>query len=536
MSKRTWIAVIALVASLLIAATGTLAYLTDTDSDVNVMTLGNVDIEQHEMKRKDGIAYNATLQEGDLEPFVDGIKLYPAYPVNGEATDYTAAPVGDMLMWGPYVHTGTAGNGLWNESKLVGAVDKFVFVENTGDSPAFFRTLIAFECPDGVDIGEPSQGAQIMINVNGSKTVYNAMEDRMVGTIVVDGIQYAVFEYIYQDALLPGEWSHPSLLQVVMTHNATNETVELLGETYEILALSQAVQVENLEQLGAEKALDAAFGDVDVTNATKWFSEMEGMPVQTASTAEELTAALAEGGTILVNNDIELIDEPIVLAQGTDATIVVPEGVTISGTATEAKAACQIEVKNGASLTLSGGGTIEFISEQPDPAYGYGTNTINNSGDLVIDGITLINKTNGGSSNAIDNAPGSTLVVNSGTIQAEKIAIRLRDNAKVTINDGDISGSRAVQVHLFQNVKKPTELTINGGTMTGNPAVYSIANGSVTHEFNSITITGGTFNGDVLFGGGNKVATEKVTITGGTFNGELGRYLANDGWEDIPKP
>ena len=31
--------------------TGTLAYLTDTDEDVNVMTLGNVDIEQIEQQR-----------------------------------------------------------------------------------------------------------------------------------------------------------------------------------------------------------------------------------------------------------------------------------------------------------------------------------------------------------------------------------------------------------------------------------------------------------------------------------------------------
>ena len=101
MSKRTWIAVIALVASLLIAATGTLAYLTDTDSDVNVMTLGNVDIEQHEMKRADGIAYNATLEDGDLLPFEDGIKLFPAYPKTDKPEDAYEAMQGeaDAIKW-----------------------------------------------------------------------------------------------------------------------------------------------------------------------------------------------------------------------------------------------------------------------------------------------------------------------------------------------------------------------------------------------------------------------------------------------------
>ena len=144
MKKRTLLMAIALVASLALVATGTLAYLTDTDSDVNVMTLGNVDIEQHEMKRVDGVAYNATLEEGDLEPFEDGIKLYPAYPVNNAGGDYTAEPT-DLLKWGPYVHTGTAANGLWNESKLVGAVDKMVFVENTGSSDG----ISGFFCPAG---------------------------------------------------------------------------------------------------------------------------------------------------------------------------------------------------------------------------------------------------------------------------------------------------------------------------------------------------------------------------------------------------
>ena len=48
MSKRTLLMLVALIASLALVATGTLAYLTDTDSDVNVMTLGNVAIKQLE--------------------------------------------------------------------------------------------------------------------------------------------------------------------------------------------------------------------------------------------------------------------------------------------------------------------------------------------------------------------------------------------------------------------------------------------------------------------------------------------------------
>ena len=456
MSKRTWIAVIALVASLLIAATGTLAYLTDTDSDVNVMTLGNVDIEQHEMKRKDGIKYNATLQDGDLEPFTDGIKLYPAYPVNGAVSDYTAAPVGDMLMWGPYVHTGTAGNGLWNDAKLVGAVDKMVFVENTGDSPAFFRTLIAYECPDGVEIGEPSQGAHIMINVNGSETMYNPPKSRFAATIDVGGVQYVVFEYIYQDALLPGEWSHPSLLQVVMTHNATNETVELLGETYEILALSQAVQVENLEQLGAEKALDAAFGDVDVANATTWFSEMEGMPVQTASTADELAAALAEGGTVVLNSDIVLEDAISI----TEPATIALNGNTLTVSRLEA----------ADDVNISGGKLVHGESDYPAVSV--------KGGSLTMDNVEIIN----------DDKPCN--VMTSGSLKAvESVALQIFEGDCV-LNNCSIYIKHSEKVYASNVVG----ISVHDGTLTMNGGSITVESAGATNSkyFNDAALCAGS--------------------------------------------
>ncbi len=562
MSKRTLLLVVALIVSLAVASTGTLAYLTATDSDVNVMTLGNVDIEQHEMKRAEGVKHNATLKDGDLVPFEDGIKLYPAYPVNNAAGDYSAegtdGSLDRLMYWGPYVHTGTAGNGLWDDAKLVGAVDKMVFVENTGSSDAYFRTLIAFECPEGISIGEPSDGAEIMINVNGTE-LYKPLEDRYCCTIEVDGVTYEVIEFVYQDALLPGEWSHPSLLQVVMTHHATGEDMELLGETYEILALSQAVATENMPA-DAELALDTAFGDVTEATATEWFSAMEGLPVTTVSTAEELAAALAEGGTVVLTEDLELMDQAIVVDKGVEATLVLG-GNTITGYSSAATTSNQIHVKNGASLTISGEGSVEFTAGTPDtdwgeggskPYPGYANNTIRNEGKLVIDGATIANKTAaGGASYAIDNYAGADLIVNSGEILGyDKVAIRMfSGNANVatsvTINGGVVEGKRAVWIQLPSNnaaVAPLTNLTVTGGSLnsTDDPsanylAIYSYSYGNSFAKTN-VNISGGTFNGHVAFGGGYKGDTENVTVTGGTFNGELGRYLANDGWEDIAKP
>ncbi len=269
MKKRTLMMALAIAAALLIATTGTLAYLTDTDSDVNVMTLGNVDIEQIELERAEGVEHSGLLEEGDLLPFKEGKPLYPAYPKEDGA--YTAEQ-NELLRWGPYVtaeSTGDengAGNGLWNDDKLVGAVDKFVFVENTGSSPAYYRTVFAFECPEGIEYSQGSD-KQLMMNINGSKTYFNWEEH---GYVMIDDQRYLLMSATYQKELAAGEISRPSLLQVAMMDSCTNEEVALLGDTYEILVVSQAVQTTNFPD--AETALNAAFGEISAENYP-WLKE-----------------------------------------------------------------------------------------------------------------------------------------------------------------------------------------------------------------------------------------------------------------------
>ena len=329
MKKRSLLMATSLVLALLVATTGTLAYLSDTDSDVNVMTLGNVKIEQVELQRAEGVKHNATANEGDLIPFVEGQPLYPAFPVNGLATDYTAE-ANDLFKWGPYVHTGTAANGLWNDNKLIGAMDKMVFVKNTGASDAYFRTWIAFECPEGVIIGEPSQGAHIMINRNGS-SIYDV---KQVGDVEIEGTNYAVFCYTYQKALQPGQMSHPSLLQVVMTHHATNAQMELLGPTYEILAYTQAVQTVNFNS--PEQALNAAFNGAPSKENHPWKNGHAGK-VAVVANNDELKAAIEDadvayiqvsgnltydwGGESYANSKALLMSGKTIAGTGDDASI-----------------------------------------------------------------------------------------------------------------------------------------------------------------------------------------------------------------------
>lgn len=256
--------------------------------------------------------------------------------------------------------------------------------------------------------------------------------------------------------------------------------------------------------------------------------------------ADKLADALANGGNIVLASDVKLENEALAVEAGQEVVIDL-NGKTLSTVNTEAKASAAIN--NKGTLTLKNG-TVTYKGVG-DPNFGYGTNTIHNTGKLVIDGATIINTTDSGSSVAIDCAAGAELIVNSGVIKSVKNAIRLCPFGSAaiscTINGGEITGARAVQIQLPSN--KPADapkinLTINGGEFnsTSGLAIYSYSAGQSFANVN-VSITGGTFNGDVQFGGGSaKTTTENVTITGGTFNGYLGRWLVNDAWKDIAKP
>ncbi|MBE5769405.1 MAG: hypothetical protein E7333_07450 [Clostridiales bacterium] len=331
MKKSKLFLILALVLSLAVGLGGTLAYLTDTDEDVNVMTLGNVQIEQIELQRAEGVDYRnggEPLNLGDLVPFQQGKALYPAYAASDDA--YTAVQDNDEQLWWSlnYVNNGTTkggSNGLWNDYNLKGAMDKFVFVKNTGSSDAYFRTWIALECPEGMEYGEDSD-KEFMNNVNGSVTAYKWDS---IGYAEIDGVRYCILAATYQKVLEPGKTSHPSLLQVVMTHNATNEDMKLLGNTYEILTFTQAVQTNNFEN--AEQALDTAFGDITADNHP-WTNATIEIPTF-VKTADELVAAFAniqKDDVIHLANDIDMTGKTLDATNGNVGFTLYGNGHTIS--------------------------------------------------------------------------------------------------------------------------------------------------------------------------------------------------------------
>lgn len=264
-----------------LAVGGTVAYLADTDKDVNVMTYGNVSIDQHEYQRvvdENGDYAKSTFDGQDsyvLEAFEQGKMLMPATNADNHGAgdwDTTTVRMSQVDSYG--------GMSVFENEN---AVDKFVTVENTGRSDAYVRTLVA------VEVG--SADADLI-----GTSYHQTWTSNQIGTITIEGCNYYLTEYVYKGGQLSdGTWRHengilpahdtsyPSLAQVYLQSKATSEDVEKLDAngngTLDIYVLSQAVQADGFET--ADAAFTAAFGDV-ATNATAWF---EAEDVVTASPA-----------------------------------------------------------------------------------------------------------------------------------------------------------------------------------------------------------------------------------------------------------
>ena len=238
MKKRTLLMATSLLVALLVATTGTLAYLSDVDSDVNVMTLGNVDITQYE--------------NGD-EGFAPNQPLYPAY-YEGNTKPTTET----------------------------GLIEKEVTVKNTGASDAYVRTIIGFEKGKLTSVEELK--ALIAIEFETEPTEW------------VVGEEYIYAVVTYPEAVLPGETTAASLVDLYMVNTAGNADVAQFGETYDIVVVSQAVQTTNFPD--AETALDAAFGDAGeeaLVNVTT-----------VVTTDEELLAAIQNPSVTYIRVDGDL--------------------------------------------------------------------------------------------------------------------------------------------------------------------------------------------------------------------------------------
>lgn len=273
--------VVALAATAIVG--GTLAYFTDSDADVNVMTSGNVHIKQDEWQsNEENTAY---------KEFENGKALFPyTGPTNSEtgiASEYNANlfyPYGidgnDENHWGD--STGNVKAAFSNKNN---AVDKIVTVTNTGNTPVYFRTLFAFEIARDKEDKVISPFADDKLNYAVMGLDQLKWHEDVI--IKVNDVEFMIGEFYYKynkatenlvegqdplSSLDPKTTSYPSLTQIYLNSKVDNEWYEIFGQHYNIIALSQATQMNGF--ISAKSALDKAFAEIKSENKEtiqSWF-------------------------------------------------------------------------------------------------------------------------------------------------------------------------------------------------------------------------------------------------------------------------
>ncbi len=243
--------VVAMTAAISIGAT--LAYLTDTDDDVNVMTVGQVKIDQLEYERVDTETKdeNAKVQE-----FHDNKPLYPAVTENG--FDYTP---GDTYVDWEQIGKGGYTSDIWDPAKINNEVDKMVFVKNKGDYDAYVRSVFAFEAGKYETLDE----FQKMVHLNLNETDYTWQWAET--PVTIGESSYFVATATYNKVLAPDALTEISLSQIALDSSATNADVAAFGDTYQVLVQSQAIQADGFDN--PDTALNEGFGVIDA-NSSPW--------------------------------------------------------------------------------------------------------------------------------------------------------------------------------------------------------------------------------------------------------------------------
>lgn len=185
--NRKLVLILALLMSVAMITTGTLAYLTDRDSDVNVFTVGNVDI---------------TLDED----FVQGSELVPGVDIDKVPT-ITNTGKNDAYVWMTVavpagLESADASKNIVHWNWMAVTDEAYMNAKTQADVDA---KIAEGKLPEGTTI------EQIRAGLNWTVDGENAIRQE-----VIDGVTYNVYLMKYNDVLVPGETTLPSLHNVYM--------------------------------------------------------------------------------------------------------------------------------------------------------------------------------------------------------------------------------------------------------------------------------------------------------------------------------
>lgn len=279
-------------------AGATLAYFTDTDTDVNVMVSGNVEIVQNETDRYgDPYAmYDIFDNKQDIDessetfpPMLLVPAVYLKANEEGKMMPYNPATTAEGPEGGatgeycspedPDYPDGSTMMNMYDDN-INNEIDKVISVTNTGTLPVYVRTIVLIEN------AKDENGNELTDKLHIAYTDENdGVSREWIDEIIIDDQSCEAFVFTYEDVLEPDATTKASMKQIWLDPMAENKWYDFLGEDgmLTIIAFSQAVQSQGFAEYdySADVALDTAFGEPTQENFDIWFSEDSDLTVKT---------------------------------------------------------------------------------------------------------------------------------------------------------------------------------------------------------------------------------------------------------------
>ena len=233
--------------------------------------------------------------------------------------------------------------------------------------------------------------------------------------------------------------------------------------------------------------------EFEVLDITDW--EEDGV-----TTVAQLKDVFANGGSVMLANDLDLGNEELDIAAGKSVVLNL-NGHTIKGVDAGTKSYALIEVLPGASLTINDtlGGKIVASAEQNRGWNAYSSVISNQRGTLTVNGGTIEHLGGTNMAYAIDNLTNGKNTV-----------------AVATINGGTIKSTYRAIRQFLNGVEAQNDLTVNGGVIYstgGNKAIWMQSASVKANSGKLVVAEGAQLKSDVYVDAENATAIDlDVTV------------------------
>lgn len=483
---RKWLLVIAVVLSLAMVTTGTLAYLTDSDTKVNTFTVGNVDIEVEEEFEQDS-------------------PLNPGVEVEKQAGITNTHDSNDAWVW----MTVSVPEELDAHLEL-GWSDEADYTKlDTPVHDGYVSYLVLH--PEKLQPGETTpmylEDVMLAANVDYQNGEYVA---------VVDGQPVSIGQLSEVDIIVDGFAIQPDGFD-----NVQDAYDAYVGQWDGLNGgMSTGTPVDSAQELLA--AMEEG-GDLVYTGSEPIVIDYELTP------GEDLKVDLSgaelvfeDGGTIVVKDGVQVTV--------TDSTITADGSNTI------------FEVKGGSTLTLGRGAVLEGAESAPSGGLIRVEDYTVADSKLVLAGAEIKNNNNGGTGELFHVGSGSTLVIEDGTeISGNAVSgkssngnpyglMTIASKGVVEMNGGKISGNTFDNRSLIDIAGG--KFSMNGGEISGNEFNGTVSGSSLIRIATSASrfeMSGGAITGNTIGSSGSSVVNAGAgtgVVTGGEITGNTASKTA----------